>query len=92
MRKDAIFWLSQIGGREVAEFFGELIDQSDSQEVQKGLVFAFSQLDEDGVPYLIDIAKTHRNQQVRKDAIFWLGQSDDSRARDALLEIARGQD
>ena len=92
IRKDAIFWLSQIGGREVIDFFGELIDQSDDEEVQKSLVFAFSQMGREGVPYLIDIAKSHKSREVRKDAIFWLGQTDDPRARDALLEIVRGQD
>ena len=92
IRKDAIFWLSQIGGPAVLDFFGVLLNESDDEEVQKGLVFAFSQLDEEGVPHLIRIAKSHNSQKVRKDAIFWLGQTDDPRAREALLEIVRGQD
>ena len=38
---------------------------------------------------LIKIAKTHPNIEVRKKAIFWLGQSDDPRALDAIIEIVR---
>ncbi len=92
IRKDAIFWLSQVGGADVIDFFGELINESDEEEVQKGLVFAFSQLGREGVPHLIRIAKTHDSPAVRKDAIFWLGQTNDARAREALLEIVRGND
>jgi HEAT repeat protein len=44
-------------------------------------VFALSQLDNDrGVPELIKVARTHRDPQIRKNAIFWLGQSEDPRA------------
>jgi len=44
-------------------------------------VFAISQLPRDqSVPKLIDLAKTHRDPEVRKQAMFWLGQSGDARA------------
>jgi HEAT repeat protein len=44
-------------------------------------VFALSQLPaDDGVPRLIDVARTHSNAAVRKQAMFWLGQSKDRRA------------
>ncbi len=92
IRKDAVFWLSQIGGPAVIDFFGELIDESDDEKVQKGLVFAFSQLGSEGVPHLIRIAKTHENPKIKKDAIFWLGQTNDPRASQALIEIVRGQE
>jgi HEAT repeat protein len=49
-------------------------------------VFALSQLPRDqGVPKLLEIARTHQDPRVRKKAIFWLGQSDDPRAL-ALFE------
>ncbi len=92
IRKEAFFWISQEGGPEVVRFLEERLDVETNIDVLKQLVFALSQLDEEGVPGLIKAAKTHERQQVRKDAIFWLGQSDDARARDALLEIVRGQD
>jgi hypothetical protein len=33
-----------------------------------------------GVPLLIEIAQNNRNREVRKQAMFWLGQSRDPRA------------
>jgi hypothetical protein len=49
---------------------------------------ALSQLPADqGVPLLIDVARTHRNAQVRKRAMFWLGQSKDPRAVKFFEEI-----
>jgi len=44
-------------------------------------VFALSQLPKDeGVPKLIEVARSHRDAAVRKQAMFWLGQSRDPRA------------
>jgi hypothetical protein len=51
-------------------------------------VFALSQLPRDeGVPKLIDVARTNRNPQVRKQAMFWLGQSNDPRALSFFAEV-----
>ena len=38
-----------------------------------------------GVPVLIRVATTNRDREIRKKAMFWLGQSDDPRAL-ALFE------
>ena len=44
-------------------------------------MFSLSQLPKDeGVPKLIAVARTHRDPEVRKQAMFWLGQSGDERA------------
>jgi HEAT repeat protein len=49
--------------------------------VRKKAVFALSQLPKDeGVPLLIGVARSHRSAEVRKQAMFWLGQSGDARA------------
>jgi hypothetical protein len=39
------------------------------------------------VPKLIDIARNNRNPEVRKQAIFWLGQSNDPRATQFFEDI-----
>jgi HEAT repeat protein len=50
-------------------------------EVKKRAVFALSQLPRDeGIPKLIEVARTNKNLEVRKQAMFWLGQSKDPRA------------
>jgi HEAT repeat protein len=51
-------------------------------------VFALSQLPrEEGVPKLMEVARNNRNPQVRKQAMFWLGQSHDPRAVKFFEEI-----
>jgi HEAT repeat protein len=56
--------------------------------VKKRAVFALSQLRGDqGVTELIRVARTNRNPEVRKQAIFWLGQSRDPRALAFIEEI-----
>ncbi len=56
--------------------------------MKKRAVFALSQLPKDeGIPLLIKIAKTNRNPAVRKQAMFWLGQSKDPRALDFFAEV-----
>jgi hypothetical protein len=56
--------------------------------VQKKAVFALSQLPKDeGVPKLIEVAETNRNVEVRKQAMFWLGQSNDPRALDFFEKV-----
>ena len=53
-------------------------------------VFALSQLPKDeGVPLLIKVARTNTNLEVRKQAMFWLGQSKDPRAIDFFSEVLR---
>jgi HEAT repeat protein len=56
--------------------------------VQKQAVFAISQRPRDeAVPLLIRIAKTHPKAAVRKQAIFWLGQTGDERALEFFKEV-----
>jgi len=42
---------------------------------------------DEGVPLLIGLARTNRNPQVRKQAMFWLGQSKDPRALAFFEEV-----
>jgi hypothetical protein len=53
-------------------------------------VFALSQRPADeGVPVLIRIARTNRHPELRKTALFWLGQSADPRALTLFEELLR---
>ena len=62
--------------------------KSDDVEMKKQAVFAISQLKhKDSVPMLIDIAKTNKSAEVRKNAMFWLGQTGDDRAIKFFEEI-----
>ena len=55
-------------------------------------MFAVSQLPRDqGVPLLVEVARTHRDPEIRRKALFWLGQSGDPRAIDVFEELLRGR-
>jgi hypothetical protein len=92
VRNDALFWLSQRAGDQLAaSAIAEAIEKDPDTEVRKRAVFALSQLPKDeSIPKLIDIAKNNRNTAVRQQAMFWLGQSNDPRAlkffEDVLLK------
>ncbi|HEY6333157.1 MAG TPA: HEAT repeat domain-containing protein, partial [Blastocatellia bacterium] len=89
LRKQAIFWLGQKAGERSLQALGDIVDGSDEDiEVQKQAVFAISQRPKDeAIPILIRVAKTHHRAEVRKNAIFWLGQIGDQRAVDLFEEI-----
>jgi HEAT repeat protein len=66
----------------------EAIAKDPETEVKRRAVFALSQLPRDeGVPLLIQLARTNTNPAVRKQAMFWLGQSKDPRALRFFEEI-----
>ena len=87
VRRQAVFWLGQAAEEAATRGLEELIDSDmPDRDVQESAVFAISQRPrEEGVPTLIRVAKTHRDPQIRRKAIFWLGQSEDPRAL-ALFE------
>ena len=92
VRNDALFWLSQRAGDQLAAgTIAEAIEKDPDTDVRKRAVFALSQLPKDqSIPKLIDVAKNNRNAAVRQQAMFWLGQSNDPRAikffEDVLLK------
>ena len=92
-RKQAVFWLGQAAGdRAVADLGGIVADENEDREVQESAVFALSQLrDGGGVESLMEIARTHRDPEIRKTAMFWLGQSNDPRVIALFEEILTGR-
>jgi HEAT repeat protein len=86
-RRQAIFWLGQAAGAAALRGLDSIAsDKSGEIEIRKQAVFALSQRPADeSVPVLIRIARTSPHREVRKSALFWLGQSGDPRAL-ALFE------
>ena len=86
-RSQAVFWLSQAAGDAATRGLSDLVDdKATDRDVRETAVFALSQRPHDeGVPALIRIARQNPDPELRKKAIFWLGQSDDPRAL-ALFE------
>ena len=92
-RRQAVFWLGQAAGDAATRDLADLVDDRDlDHDVKEQAVFALSQQPRDaGVPALIRIARSHPDGGVRRKALFWLGQSGDSRALALFEEILLGR-
>ena len=86
LRKKAIFWVGQMGV-ELSQL-GSLYAKLDDRDLKEQLIFAYSQRRESAaVDRLMDIARSEKDRELRKKAIFWLGQSRDPRAAGFLAEL-----
>jgi hypothetical protein len=90
-RRQAVFWLGQAAGAAATRGLDSIArDPTGDLEVRKHAIFALSQRPSDeGVPALINIARTNRHAELRKTALFWLGQTEDPRAIALFEEILR---
>lgn len=82
VRSQALFWLAQRASSRISsDAIQRALDTDPDTEVKKKAVFALTQMPNgEGVPKLIEVAKSHSNAAVKKQAMFWLGQSKDPRA------------
>jgi HEAT repeat protein len=89
-RKQAIFSAGQIGvpTSELSALYGRLNDR----EIKAQLIWVLSDRhDTAAMDRLIEIAKRDPDPEMRKKAIFWLGQSHDPRVKQLLLDIINGE-
>lgn len=88
LRKSALFWAGQSGVsiRDVAEIYDSA---GDDRELRNQVIFVLSQRrrDEAAMDKLVDIAQREKDPELRRQAIFWLGQSNDPRAAKLLEDI-----
>ena len=89
LRRQAIHWIGEKASKRSLEFLKETANSSDADtQVQMQAVHAIGEKPaEQSVPLLIQIAKTHPNQQVRRAAIHRLGESGDPRALEFFREV-----
>ncbi len=89
LKKQALFWLGQKAGARSLRALTDVVEKNDAEtEVQKQAVFALSQRPKDeAVPALLKVARDHKSMAVRKQALFWLGQSGDQRALEYFKEV-----
>lgn len=87
LRKKALFWAGQsgVGIDAIIPLYSKINDQ----EMKEQVIFVLSQ--RGGTPAavdkLMDIAKNDKNPELRKKAIFWLGQSRDPRVQQFLIDM-----
>ena len=90
LRQRALFWIARRAESQAAGIITQAIDNDPDVEVKRQAVFALSQLPADqGIPMLIKLAGSHTHPTVRKQAMFWLGESKDPRALRFFEEILR---
>jgi HEAT repeats len=81
VRKNALFWLGQEAAESITD---DLVDvargEHEDQDIRNAAIFALSQRDDEAsIPLLMDLARTAEQSETRKQAMFWLAQSDDAR-------------
>jgi len=92
-RGEAMFWLAEAYPQKAKSWLLEVIDNESDEDVLEQAVFAISQLpDGDGDKALLEIAKDNQaSNAVRRQAIFWLAQSDNDSSVTALTELLTRQ-
>ena len=94
-RRETMMWLSRfasaaVAGRPNEPFLEYEEGASEDDDLKRHAVFVLSQLPRnEGVPQLIDVAKSNRSWRVRSQAFFWLGQSSDSRVIPVFESVLR---
>jgi HEAT repeat protein len=94
-RNDAVFWLSRFAGGALAgrpnePFLDDSEGLSEDDELKRHALFVLSQLrNGEGVPELLQVARSNQNWRIRSQALFWLGQSGDRRVVSILESILR---
>ncbi len=87
LRKKALFWAGQ-SGVAISEI-SKLYDRMGDSEMREQIIFVLSQRQSDrtAMDKLFDIAKSEKDPELRKKAIFWLGQSRDPRVQQFLIDL-----
>jgi HEAT repeat protein len=89
VRKMALFWAGQSKGVSVADLQG-LYGSLPDGEMKEQVIFVASQRGEaQAVDFLMEVARTEKDPELRDRAIFWLGQSKDPRVAEFLLSLIR---
>jgi HEAT repeat protein len=88
LRKSALFWAGQ-GGATVADLSAIYDTSTNDRELRNQVIFTLSQRrnDAEAVDKLVDIARREPDPELRRQALFWLGQTRDPRVAEILEDI-----
>jgi TolA-binding protein len=87
LRKKALFWAGQGSSVDMADLV-RLYDSMNDREMKEQLIFVYSQRREEAaLDKLFQIGKNDPDRELRKKAIFWIGQSRSPRAAQYLQEL-----
>jgi len=86
-RKKALFWAGQGHNVDMGDLV-KLYDSMSDREMKEQLIFVYSQRREEAaLDKLFQIGKNDPDRELRKKAIFWIGQSRSPRAAQYLQEL-----
>ena len=81
VRGQALIWLAQHASAQAGSVIADAIERDPEIEVKRRAVIALGRLPrEEGVPLLIDVARSNESTALRRQAMQTLGQSNDPRA------------
>jgi len=87
IRKKALFWAGQGHNVDMGDLV-KLYDSMSDREMKEQLIFVYSQRREEAaLDKLFQIGKNDPDRELRKKAIFWIGQSRSPRAAQYLQEL-----
>jgi HEAT repeat protein len=88
VRGRSLLWLAQRAADQALPAIDAALQRDPETDVKKQAVFALSRFPNgEGIPKLMDVARTHTNTEVRRHAMVVLGQSKDPRAVDFFAQI-----
>jgi HEAT repeat protein len=87
VRKKALFWAGQARGFPVPQLVS-LYDRMADRELKEQAIWVLAERRETAATdKVLDIARHDPDRELRKKALFWLGQNDDPRVKQLLMEI-----
>jgi hypothetical protein len=88
LRGQALTFLGQRAGEQAGPVIVDAIAKDPELDVKRRAVMALTRLPRDeGVPLLINVARTHASTEVRRQAMQSLGQTNDPRALDFFEQV-----
>jgi len=90
MRAAAVGALNRHSGAKVLNAFKYVIDNDPDSNTRRRAISGLHQMpDGEGIPLLIQLAKTTKDNEVRKQTMSLLGQSHDGRAQAFFEEVLK---
>jgi HEAT repeat protein len=90
LRKASILWVAQGGNEQAIDMLAQLYDGEANEGVKEQLIMSMSlSRNKTALRKLMEIAKNSPSVELRKKAIFWLGQSNDPEAKKFIEDILK---